>query len=892
MVHVRFIGGAVAIARGSATDFEPELKIMILEDTEADAELELRELRKAGLHCASRRVETEAQFRAGLDEFAPDIILSDFTLPGAFDGMHALSIARIQCPDTPYIFVSGTIGEERAVEALRQGATDYVLKNNLARLAPAVRKALQEVQQRRKRRQAEDELRDTKERLDSILSSLRDVVWSMSADGGTVLYVSSAVEAIYGRPASEFYAAPQLYLEVIHPEDKERVLGQWLAALQGQAFETTYRILRPDGAVRWLQDSRRSLRADDGSIMRIDGLASDITERKEQLDRIARLSRIHEVLSGINSMIVRIRERQELFQETCRIAVEQGGFTMAWIGTTVPGASKVTPVASMGAGQKYLDEVGFIMQRLAIDPGAAGKALRDKQPVIANDIATDPQVVFKQEALARSYRSLAVLPLLVEGEAIGVLALYAEERGFFDQEEMKLLNELTGDISFALDYIEKDERLSYLAYYDLLTGLPNRTLVSDRLNQLLHRPTYAADEGILAVTVIDLDRFRAINDTVGRHVGDALLTLVAHRLQLALPDAHGLARLHSDCFVAIIADVKGAAEVANIVKEIVLDSMNRAFSVDGAEEIRIAATAGIALFPGDGTDADTLFRNAEIALRRAKISGDKYLFYASQMNSSTSQRLSLETKLRKAVEQEQFVVHYQPKIELGNGRICGLEALIRWDNPETGLVHPATFIPILEELGLILALGRWVIGKAMADRAHWVQQGLRPPRIAVNVSAIQFRRKDFVMEVAEALAKNQGAELDLEITESVIMDDVQLAIPQLGALKEMGVGLAIDDFGTGYSSLRYIAKLPVNLIKIDQSFITNLGSSPDNMSIVFAVISLAHSLRLKVCAEGVETEEHANLLRLIRCDEMQGYLFSRPLSAEKIVPLLAGRHVQ
>jgi GAF domain-containing protein len=249
--------------------------------------------------------------------------------------------------------------------------------------------------------------------------------------------------------------------------------------------------------------------------MRIDGLASDITERKEQQDRIARLSRIHAVLSGINSMIVRIRQRQDLFQETCRIAVEQGGFTMAWIGTTVQGASRVTPVASMGAEQKYLEEVGFIMNRLADDPGAAGKALRDKQPVIANDIATAPQVVFKQEALARSYRSLAVLPLLVAGTAVGVLALYAEERGFFDQEEMKLLVELTSDISFALDYIEKDERLSYLAYYDLLTGLPNRALVSDRLNQLLHRPNYAKEESILAVTVIDLDRFRAINDTVG-----------------------------------------------------------------------------------------------------------------------------------------------------------------------------------------------------------------------------------------------------------------------------------------------------------------------------------------------------------------------------------------
>jgi diguanylate cyclase (GGDEF)-like protein len=450
------------------------------------------------------------------------------------------------------------------------------------------------------------------------------------------------------------------------------------------------------------------------------------------------------------------------------------------------------------------------------------------------------------------------------------------------------LVELTGDISFAMDYIEKDERLSYLAYYDLLTGLPNRALVSDRLNQLLHRPGYAVQESVLAVSVIDLDRFRTVNDTLGRHVGDTLLTLVADRLKNALPDAHGVARLHSDCFVAVVADVKSAADVAHILEEHVLDCMNRPFSVEG-EELRITATAGIALFPGDGADADTLFRNAEIALRRAKVSGDRYLFYASQMNSRIGQRLSLETKLRRAVEQERFVLHYQPKVDLGSGRICGLEALIRWDDPDTGLVHPTTFVPILEELGLILPVGRWVIEKAAADYAQWVLQGLRPPRIAVNVSAIQFRRKDFVEDMAHAAENEQDRGLDLEITESVIMDDVELAILQLRALKEMGIGIAVDDFGTGYCSLSYIAKLPVDLLKIDQSFIANLASSADNMSIVFSIISLAHSLKLKVCAEGVETEEHAKLLRLIRCDEVQGYLFSRPVPAENIVAMLADR---
>jgi EAL domain-containing protein (putative c-di-GMP-specific phosphodiesterase class I) len=312
--------------------------------------------------------------------------------------------------------------------------------------------------------------------------------------------------------------------------------------------------------------------------------------------------------------------------------------------------------------------------------------------------------------------------------------------------------------------------------------------------------------------------------------------------------------------------------------------------MDAEDEVRVTARAGIALHPGDGDDAGTLFQNAEAALKRAQASGERALFYAPEINARAAERLGLESRLRRAVESEEFVLHYQPRFDAASGAIAGLEALIRWRDPERGLIPPGSFIPVLEESGMIAEVGRWALASALGDHRRWREAGREPPRVAVNVSAIELRRRRYADEVGGALA-DAGAEpgtLELEITESLIMADVEASTAMLRRLGELGVAVAVDDFGTGHSSLAYLAKLPVGSLKIDRSFVATMMEDSNSMAIVSTVISLAHALKLRVVAEGVETEEQAKILRLMKCDEMQGFLFSKPVPAEEVAALLRG----
>src|SRR5450759_4523739 len=296
----------------------------------------------------------------------------------------------------------------------------------------------------------------------------------------------------------------------------------------------------------------------------------------------------------------------------------------------------------------------------------------------------------------------------------------------------------------------------------------------------------------------------------------------------------------------------------------------------------MAAKVGVVLFPEDGTDADTLFKNAEGARKKAKVSGDRYLLYAQRMNDTVAGSLGIENRLRLALEKQEFVLHYQPKVNLASGKLTGAEALIRWNDPQTGLMLPASFIPILEETGLIHEVGRWALHKAIEDYQRWRSAGLAALRIAVNVSPLQLRHRGFIDEVRQAIGidAHAAAGLELEITESLIMEDVKHSIASLQAIRAMGVSIAIDDFGTGFSSLSYLAKLPVDTLKIDRSFVIDMTAAPEGLALVSTIISLTHSLKLKVVAEGVETEEQSRLLRLLNCDEMQGFLFSKPVPGE------------
>lgn len=862
---------------------EREIRVLIVEDAPADAELCQRELRRAGIRFTARCVEREPEFERALIEFTPDLILSDFSMPTAFDGLTALDLTRAKSTDIPFVFVSGTIGEDRAVEAMRRGATDYVLKDRLGRLGPVVRRAMQEAEERKARRKAEEEIERQRAFLRQVIDLDRARIFAKDREGRFTLANQAlaeaygcAVEDVLGRTSADFSADPELV-------ERSRRTDLEVFATRREVVIPEQFVRDQQGNDRWFQVSKRPVIGADGTVDMVLVVATEITERKLQELRIGRLNRILAVLSDINAAIVRIRDRQHLFEEACRIAVEHGGFGMAWIGRYEAASLEITPVAGAGlAADSTLMSNGLILRgSVPQSRGMIARLIEEGRPVFCNDITREPEVGGERrtEAIRCGYRSVISLPLVVEAAVVGTMTLYAKEPDFFDDEEVKLLTGLADDISFALDHIGKEEQLSYLAYYDVLTGLPNRTLFQDRLEQ---RVSLARrDEKVFSVMMLDIERFRHINDTLGRQAGDGLLRAFSLRLKATLGETDILAHVGGDYFAVASRRTEGAAEVVHLLEQILAGAAGRPYAVSGSD-LRIAARAGVVLYPSDGADAESLLRNAEAALKDAKRTGNQYLFYAPQMNARVAEQLKLENDLRRAVLEEQFVLYYQPRMDLAGGRICGFEALIRWRHPERGLIAPGEFIPVLEATGMILEVGRWALRRAAQDHAAWRAAALDPPRIAVNVSAVQLRRGEFVEEVRAALAETGGfRHIDIEITESMLMEDIEGNIGKLKALQEMGLNVAMDDFGTGYCSLSYLAKLPINSLKVDRSFIAPMAQGAEQMAIVSTIISLARALNLKVVAEGVETREQTNLLRLLRCDEVQGYLFARPEPVEQ-----------
>ncbi len=601
---------------------------------------------------------------------------------------------------------------------------------------------------------------------------------------------------------------------------------------------------------------------------------------QESAIRINRLNRVYAVLSQINALIVRAADRAELFDEACRIAVVAGGFRMSMIGILDRGTKATVVAASAGKDAKLVEAVGNILSASADASNTlVARVMREKLAHVVNDSQNDPRVLLSREYTEYGVRSLVVLPLVVADAAVGVLALFASETDFFHDEEMKLLGELAGDVAFAIDHIDKRERLEYLAYYDAVTGLANRTLFLERVAQYIR--SGAGDGQEVALFLFDLERFKNINDSLGRSAGDALLKQVADWMSRNAGDSNLLARVAADHFAFVLPEVRPDGDLARLLEATMDRFLQHPFSLDG-NTFRIAAKAGVAVYPRDGDSADTLFKHAEAALKKAKSSGNRYLFFNKSMTERVASNLTLENQLYYALGNDEFVLHYQPQVNLDTRQVVGAEALIRWNDPRTGLVPPNLFISVLEETGLIHEVGRWALHKAISDYLRWRDAGLPAVRIAVNVSPLQLRNRAFVAEIEQSCAidPRAAAGLELEITEGMVMENVEHGIASLRAIRALGVSIAIDDFGTGFSSLSYLSRLPLDILKIDRSFVNDLTSGPDGVSLVTNIITLAHSLKLNVVAEGVETEEQARLLRLLKCDEMQGFLFSRPVPCD------------
>ncbi|MDF2959394.1 MAG: sensor diguanylate cyclase/phosphodiesterase [Paenibacillus sp.] len=442
--------------------------------------------------------------------------------------------------------------------------------------------------------------------------------------------------------------------------------------------------------------------------------------------------------------------------------------------------------------------------------------------------------------------------------------------------------------SYTNELKAKNAEIEYYAYHDFLTGLPNRRSFINRLQDRLEKSDGSSS---LAIIFVDLDRFKFVNDTFGHSVGDLLLKAVAARISEDI-QAHGtVSRTGGDEFILEI--VHNSREDISLIAQRILNHLSKPFICDG-NEIFITPSLGISLFPDDGKNAEALVHHADIAMYRAKEQGrNNYQFYANEMNEVISKRVQLEKRLRTALDNNEFILHYQPQIDLQTGKINGMEALIRWNQPEMGLISPVEFIPLAEETGLIVPIGEWVLRKACEQNVFWQKAGNPPMRVSVNLSARQFLQKNLIEDVQQILLET-GLEpklLELEITESMAMHNEEYVIAKLNSLRNIGIQIAIDDFGTGYSSLSYLKKLPINTLKIDKSFLFDIKNDTDNEEITSTIIAMARSMKLNVIAEGVETKEQLYFLQQRQCNEAQGYLFSRPLNAEDFGKLLASQEV-
>jgi PAS domain S-box-containing protein/diguanylate cyclase (GGDEF)-like protein len=855
------------------------LRVVLVEDSAADAELISHMLRKLGTEVQFRRVDNAGQLRAALEEFAPHVILSDFTMPG-FNGHDALALVNEVAPHVPFVFVSNTIGEDVAIEALQRGAADYVLKDNLRRLPPAVEQALRTAHERRERERMERALRESEERFRSIVESSQDWIWEADR-AGRLTYSNPAVERILGRTPSEVDGLA--WTALLHSEERamaEAMVGDIDSAWPWQNWRL--RFLHTDGSQRMLESTGAPLRDADGRTVGFRGLNHDVTAHLAQESRIRHLARLHAVLSALGNAVLRAETRQGVLDAACRVAVEQGGFLAACIRQfkyDVP-LEMVSRYGDSGA----LEAVAMVSRHALETPDAlrwapALRAMHHSAATLISDLAHDATTPDWARAQWREAGIAAMAVLPIGMPAWAAMGLYAAEAQSFGAEEIALFERLADEIDFAVEFISKGEQLEYLAYHNPVSALPNRAAFQHRLRGLLHQAP-------MVVALTEIDRFSAINESHGRAFGDVLLRELGRRLQDRIGNEGLVAHLEADTFV-IASRSSGSTEDEAARLDRLLQAIHHdPFVIDG-QEIRIDLRAGYVLAQ-PGQDPEMLEHNAAAALLEGERRKQRLYAFGDELRGRAARRLELEHELRAAIDSDEFELYYQPKFSAATQSLIGAEALLRWRHPERGLLAPAEFMHVLEESALIVPAGRWAMKQALATALKW-REWHPGFRIAVNVSAQELHHSGFLEGCRQLLQPHAADQpLDIEITESVLVDDIEHSMHLLDALRDLGCRVSIDDFGTGYSSLNYLARLPSDEIKIDRSFIALITESPETMALVTNIIGLAHSLSLKVVAEGVEDQEQAKLLRLLRCDVLQGYLLGRPMSAEAFAEQFLG----
>lgn len=669
--------------------------------------------------------------------------------------------------------------------------------------------------------QTANELEKNKLRLKNIFDTLDVAIWSHDLKSDTLL-ITPGIEKLYGYSLDEFYEDYSLWKKVIHPEDVHVLFEREQEFLKGEAVTSIYRIIRPDGEVRWIQDRGIPVLDHRGQFIDFTSVLFDITDRKESEDRYRSLVEMSPDFIAVYS-----RGKIDYINEA---------------GCKLFGASKLEEIIGLPISRFV---PAYILEQIkGID--------------LAVDDEFDEISRFEFQTLQLDGKSIEVemsaMPIFYEG---------------------RLAKQVVGrDIS---QRKKAEKTIEYMAYYDALTGLPNRNKFRQHLNNVLDQHK----EQMQAVLFLDLDRFKIINDTKGHSVGDLILKKVASRLELAVQKNGMVSRQGGDEFIILLEDTD-KNKVTTIAQQII-DEFSTPLKLDH-QEFYVTPSIGISIYPLDGTDVETLIKLADTAMYLAKDLGkNNFQFYSSHLNGLSSRKMELENGLRKAIEQEQLELFYQPQVDLVTGEMVGIEALIRWNHPENGFIPPSEFIPLAEETSLIVPLGKWILQKACEQNKIWQDSGLTFVPIAVNISVRQLQDEKFIDEVKEVLTQVglKSQFLELEITES-IMQNIEKSTIILNQLKDLGVKISIDDFGTGYSSLSYLRHLPIDNIKIDKSFVDDIIAHSNQGSIVKTIIDMGHNLNFTVIAEGIETEEQVSFLRENACKIGQGYFYSRPIPADQI----------
>jgi len=715
-------------------------------------------------------------------------------------------------------------------------------------MAQTIGRFIANYQTEKEREQVEEALRESQERLDSILSSLEDIVWSALPENGQIIYINPAAQKIYDRPLSEFYKNPLLWIETVHPEDREKVEQASQKLLkQGINKDVEYRIVRQNGEVRWVRDRAHLIYNPQNTAIRIDGITMDITERKlreEQLRKSEEQFRLTFELAPIGMAIISLQGKIEQINQALCDSLNYSSAELL--------------------GRNLTDFLSNLEEK------AEDTALKNK--LLAGEITH-----FKRETCYRAKDGTQV-------HAILSVSLLRDSEG----NPLHILKQVV-DIS---DRKRIEEQLLHDAVHDALTGLPNRLLFIDRLGQALKR-SKKVNNYLFAVLFLDLDNFKLVNETMGPLIGDTLLMAIAHKLYSFIRHGDTVCRLGGDEFAILLDDINNEDEAIQFAQKI-NQELEQPLAIAN-QQVFTSVSIGITYSSIGYEKAEDLLRDADLTMYRAKEAGKACCaVFDTMMHAKILRRLQIETDLRKAVEKNEFILYYQPLICLQTEKIIGFEALIRWQHPQEGLVSPAEFIPIAEETGLIVPIGELVLQQACQQLKTWQTKLSQNLTIAVNLSSRQIKELELIKTIDKILVKTQldPKYLKLEITESLLMENIEAATELFSQLKKRGIKLCLDDFGTGYSSLSYLHRFPIDVLKVDRSFVNRIGPRGENTEIVKAIITLAHNLDMEVIAEGIETRDQLLQLKKLGCDVGQGYLFAKPLEITTAEQLIEKNNVE